>query len=97
MEGKEVPIFGDGSLERDYTYIDDIVDGILRALDATGNSTFSTSATPTPSALTKWWTPWDAPWENPYGGSLLPPPPAKCFLPMLTSPKPAMCSATLQK
>ena len=29
MEGKEVPMFGDGSLERDYTYIDDIVDGIL--------------------------------------------------------------------
>ena len=36
-EGKEIPIFGDGSLERDYTYIDDLVDGILRALDATGN------------------------------------------------------------
>ena len=36
MEGKEVPIFGDGSLERDYTYIDDTVDGILRALDAPG-------------------------------------------------------------
>ena len=36
LEGKEVPIFGDGSLERDYTYIDDIVDGILRALDAPG-------------------------------------------------------------
>jgi len=36
MQGKEVPIFGDGSLERDYTYIDDIVDGILRALDAPG-------------------------------------------------------------
>ena len=36
LEGKEVPIFGDGSLERDYTYIDDIVDGILRALHARG-------------------------------------------------------------
>jgi UDP-glucuronate 4-epimerase len=36
MEGKEVPIFGDGSLERDYTYIDDTVDGILRALNAPG-------------------------------------------------------------
>ena len=36
IDGKEVPIFGDGSLERDYTYIDDIVDGILRALDAPG-------------------------------------------------------------
>ncbi len=37
LEGKEVPIFGDGSLERDYTYIDDIVDGILLALEAPGS------------------------------------------------------------
>jgi UDP-glucuronate 4-epimerase len=37
LEGKEVPLYGDGSLERDYTYIDDIVDGIVRALDTTGN------------------------------------------------------------
>jgi UDP-glucuronate 4-epimerase len=36
MEGKEVPIFGDGSLQRDYTYIEDIIDGILLALDAPG-------------------------------------------------------------
>jgi UDP-glucuronate 4-epimerase len=36
MEGKEVPLFEDGSLERDYTYIDDTVDGILRALEAPG-------------------------------------------------------------
>ena len=34
LEGKEVPIFGDGSLERDYTFIDDIVDGILLALQS---------------------------------------------------------------
>ena len=36
MEGKEIPIFGDGSLQRDYTYIEDIIDGILLALEATG-------------------------------------------------------------
>jgi UDP-glucuronate 4-epimerase len=36
LEGREVPIFGDGSLLRDYTYIDDIVDGILLALAAPG-------------------------------------------------------------
>lgn len=36
LEGKEIPIFGDGSLERDYTFIDDIVDGILLALHAPG-------------------------------------------------------------
>jgi UDP-glucuronate 4-epimerase len=31
--GKPVPFFGDGSTRRDYTYIDDIVDGVLLALD----------------------------------------------------------------
>jgi UDP-glucuronate 4-epimerase len=31
--GKEIPVFGDGSTSRDYTYIDDIVAGILRALE----------------------------------------------------------------
>jgi UDP-glucuronate 4-epimerase len=29
--GKEVPVFGDGATGRDYTYVDDIVDGIVRA------------------------------------------------------------------
>ena len=31
-EGKPVPIFGDGTTWRDYTYIDDIVAGLLRAI-----------------------------------------------------------------
>ncbi len=30
-QGKALPIFGDGSSQRDYTYVDDIVDGIMRA------------------------------------------------------------------
>ena len=30
--GKPVPVFGDGSMMRDFTYIDDIVDGVRRAL-----------------------------------------------------------------
>lgn len=29
-EGVEIPFYGDGSTKRDYTYIDDIVDGVLR-------------------------------------------------------------------
>jgi len=33
LAGKPIPFFGDGSTRRDYTYIDDIVDGTLRALD----------------------------------------------------------------
>lgn len=31
--GRKVPIFGDGSTGRDYTYVDDIVAGVLAALD----------------------------------------------------------------
>ena len=30
--GEPIPVFGDGSNGRDYTYIDDIVDGIVRAM-----------------------------------------------------------------
>ncbi len=32
-QGKPVPMFGDGSSRRDYTYIDDIADGVLKAID----------------------------------------------------------------
>jgi UDP-glucuronate 4-epimerase len=32
-EGKEISVFGDGSSLRDYTFVDDIVDGILATLD----------------------------------------------------------------
>jgi UDP-glucuronate 4-epimerase len=31
--GEPLPIFGDGSSARDYTYVDDIVAGVLAALD----------------------------------------------------------------
>ena len=34
FEGKELTMFGDGSSRRDYTYIDDIVAGVVAALDA---------------------------------------------------------------
>jgi UDP-glucuronate 4-epimerase len=33
LERKPIPFFGDGTTRRDYTYIDDIVDGVVRALD----------------------------------------------------------------
>jgi UDP-glucuronate 4-epimerase len=32
--GRPVPRYGDGSTARDYTYVDDIVDGVMAALDA---------------------------------------------------------------
>ena len=31
--GKPLPVFGDGLSGRDYTYVDDIVDGVLRSVD----------------------------------------------------------------
>jgi UDP-glucuronate 4-epimerase len=33
LEGRPLPRFGDGSSERDYTYVDDILDGVERAID----------------------------------------------------------------
>ncbi len=33
LSGEPVPVFGDGSSLRDYTYVDDLVDGLVRALD----------------------------------------------------------------
>ncbi len=32
QQGKEIPVFGDGNSRRDYTYVDDIVSGIMAAL-----------------------------------------------------------------
>ena len=32
-DGKPVPFFGDGSSARDYTYIDDIIDGVVASID----------------------------------------------------------------
>jgi UDP-glucuronate 4-epimerase len=37
-KGEPIPMFGDGSTSRDYTYIDDIVAGILGAWDRTGRA-----------------------------------------------------------
>ena len=32
LEGRPIPVFGDGSMQRDHTYIGDIVEGIMQAL-----------------------------------------------------------------
>jgi UDP-glucuronate 4-epimerase len=31
--GEEIPMYGDGSSRRDYTFIDDIIDGVVASLD----------------------------------------------------------------
>lgn len=33
FENKEIPFYGDGSTARDYTFIDDIVDGIIKSIE----------------------------------------------------------------
>ncbi len=33
LEGKPIPIYGDGSSRRDYTYIDDIIEGVRRTIE----------------------------------------------------------------
>jgi UDP-glucuronate 4-epimerase len=33
LAGDPIPVFGDGSMERDFTYIDDVVDGVASAVD----------------------------------------------------------------
>jgi UDP-glucuronate 4-epimerase len=32
-QGKPIPVFGDGTTRRDYTYVDDIIDGVMAAID----------------------------------------------------------------
>ena len=39
--GKPIPLFGDGSQTRDFTYIDDIADGTIRALRPAGYEVFN--------------------------------------------------------
>lgn len=34
--GKSIQMFGDGQSERDYTYVDDIIHGVIQAIDRTG-------------------------------------------------------------
>ena len=38
LEDREIPMFGDGTTSRDYTYVDDIVDGIIKSCEYTLNN-----------------------------------------------------------
>jgi UDP-glucuronate 4-epimerase len=57
MEGKPIQVFNEGDMQRDFTYVDDIVEGTLRALDrpAGGDPGFDARA---PDPATSW-----APWR----------------------------------
>jgi UDP-glucuronate 4-epimerase len=45
LEGKPLPVFNNGNMQRDFTYIDDIVEGVFRCMQkpATPNNDFDTS------------------------------------------------------
>ena len=51
LAGESIPVFNHGNLSRDFTYIDDIVEGVIRVIDrpAQADSSFS-SDHPTPAA-----------------------------------------------
>ena len=38
LNNEEIPMYGDGSTSRDYTYVDDIVDGIIKSCDYVMNN-----------------------------------------------------------
>lgn len=44
LEGRPIEVFGGGRMERDFTYVDDIVDGLIAALDLTASTDPSWSA-----------------------------------------------------
>jgi len=52
-EARPVPIFGDGSTRRDYTYVGDIIDGIMAALEREFEFEIINLGNATPVALTK--------------------------------------------
>ena len=51
LEGKPIDVFNNGKMQRDFTYVDDIVEGLVRLIDVIpgGNSAWS-SASPDPGS-----------------------------------------------
>jgi UDP-glucuronate 4-epimerase len=39
LDGQPIPFYGDGSTDRDYTYIDDIIDGVIKAIEWVNHGT----------------------------------------------------------
>ena len=52
-QDQPVPMFGDGTSRRDYTYVDDIVDGIVRAIERCSATTSITWGTPSRSRFAR--------------------------------------------
>ena len=45
LSGEEIPVYNNGELTRDFTYIDDIIEGVIRVIDrpATADPKFDSS------------------------------------------------------
>jgi UDP-glucuronate 4-epimerase len=51
LEGKPIQVFNDGNMQRDFTYIDDIVQGVIKVIDSPAKANDSwNGAEPDPSA-----------------------------------------------
>ena len=50
-QGKPIPVFGDGSMMRDFTYIDDIIDGIVAAMEKCSGSNIYNLGEATPISV----------------------------------------------
>ena len=46
VQGKPIAVFNHGNLQRDFTYIDDIVEGVLRVVDKTATANLDVSQVP---------------------------------------------------
>ena len=57
LEGKAIDVFNHGKMRRDFTYIDDIVEGVIRVLDHTAESNPEWSGVTPDSGTSK------APWR----------------------------------
>ena len=95
--GKTVPLFGTGQTRRDYTYVDDIVDGVVAALDLAPASRSSTSAARRRRRSSTSCT--GSPTRSPSrpGSRCCPSSRATCRSPSPTSGRPAGCWATLRR
>jgi UDP-glucuronate 4-epimerase len=53
LEGKPIPVFNNGHMQRDFTYIDDIIEGVVRVMERPAEADLSWSGThPDPATST---------------------------------------------
>ena len=96
LAGQPLPFFGDGESRRDYTWVDDIVAGVVAACDVPLCSTSSTSAGRTPPRSPGWSRSSKRRWECGPSSTASRPSPGTFPSPARTCPTPERCSGTLR-